>query len=261
VSVTTEIGPSRWAIGRFGEHTEALWKLVPAAMGAAVERQMDAHAASRLSTLQAFGGAWPARYEELVERLKGLDGVEVVRPAGAAFQLAVVNGQVLVPFRYADDLSTSHREPRATKRLNKSVRELLTEYGTATEWVTDELFPITDAAPVPEAKLLRELRPGGIVLVFFAANAKAGLLSLGWGEATVVDGGQLGWGFTEMLPLPKPRPPVGGRPAPVHGPRVAASGGSPPPRFDDAPMVAPKITARHSPADAGGPIDTKAAEE
>jgi hypothetical protein len=82
VNLTTAVGPSRWAIEKFGEHAEALWEVVPAAVGAAVERQMDAHAASRLSTLQAFGGAWPARYEELVERLKGLGGVEVVRPAG-----------------------------------------------------------------------------------------------------------------------------------------------------------------------------------
>ncbi len=255
MDVTTKVGPSRWAIGKFGEHAEALWELVPAAVGAAVERQMDAHAASRLRTLQAFGGAWPARYEELVERLEGLGGVEVVRPAGAAFKLAVVNGQVLVPFRYADDLGTSHREPRATKRLNKSVRELLAEYGAAPEWVTEELFPIS--ATTPGARLLGDLRPEGMVLVFFAANAKAGLLSLGWGEAAAVEGGELDWRFTEMLPLPKPSSPLGGRPAPVDGNRIVASGGSPLPRFDDAPMVAPEITARN----ASGPRYGKAAEE
>jgi hypothetical protein len=214
-----------------------------------------------LSTLQAFGGAWPARFEELVKRLKHLAGVEVVRPAGAAFQLVVVNGQVLVPFRYADDLGTSHREPRATKRLNKSVRELLTEYGAAPEWVTEELFPISDAATTPGARLLGDLRPEGMVLVFFAANAKAGLLSLGWGEATVAAGGELGWGFTEMLPLPKPSSPAGGRPAPVDGPRIVANGGSPLPRFDNAPMVAPEITVRNAPVDADGPPYRKATQE
>ena len=259
--MTTEAGPSRWAIGKFGEHAETLWELVPAAVGAAVERQMDAHAASRLSTLQAFGGAWPARYEELVERLKGLGGVEVVRPAGAAFQLVVANGQVLVPFRYADDLGTSHREPRATKRLNKSVRELLTEYRAEPDWVTEGLFPISDAATAPGVRLLGDLRPEGMVLVFFAANAKAGLLRLGWGEAAAVEAGELVWGFTEMLPLPKPSSPLAGRPVPVDGPRILASGGSPLPRFDDAPMVSPEITARNASVDARGPLDGKAAEE
>ena len=261
MDVTTEVGPSPWAIGKFGEHAEALWELVPAAMGAAVERQMDAHAASRLGTLQAFGGAWPARFEELVDRLKPLAGVEVVRPTGAAFQLVVVNGQLLVPFRYADDLGTSHREPRATRRLNKSVRELLTEYGAGPEWVTDELFPISDAAPTSEARLLGDLRPEGMVLVYFAANAKAGLLSLGWGEAAVVKGGELDWRFTEMLPLPKPSSPLGARPAPVDGPRIVANGGSPLPRFDDAPMVAPEITAHNAPVDAGGSLNGKTAQE
>jgi hypothetical protein len=221
---------------------------------------MDAHSASRLSTLQAFGGAWPARFEELVDRLNGLDGVEVVRPAGAAFELVVVNGQLLVPFRYADDLGTSHRDPRATRRLNKSVRELLAEYGTAPKWVTDELFAISDADR-PEAKLLGDLRPDGMVMVFFAANAKAGLLSLGWGEATVVAGGDLDWVFTEMLPLPKPSSPARGRPIPVNGPRLAASGGSPLPRFDDAPMVAPELTARNAPGDGDGASDEKAAAD
>jgi hypothetical protein len=219
---------------------------------------MDAHAASRLTTLQAFGGAWPARYEELVDRLKDLDGVEVVRPAGAAFRLVAVNGQLLVPFRYADDLSISHREPRATKRLNKSVRELVATYGATPEWVTDELFPVPDAVTASESKLLGDLRPEGMVLVFFAANAKAGLLCLGWGEATVVAGGELGWGFTEMLPLPKVSSPQAGRPVPVDGPRVGA--GEPLRRFDDAPMVAPKITARNAPIDADGQSAEKAVE-
>lgn len=259
-NVTAKAGPSPWAIGKFGDHAETLWKLVPAAMGAAVERQMDAHAASRLSTLQAFGGAWLARYEELVERLKGLCGVEVVKPAGAAFQLAVINGQALVLFRYADDLGTSHREPRATRRLNKLVRELLTEDGAAPEWVTDELFPISDATIASGAKLLGDLQPEGMVLVFFAANAKAGLLSLGWGQAAVVAGGELDWGFTEVLPLPKLSSPVGGRAVPVDGPRTA-SGGWPPPRFDDAPMVAPEITPRNAPVDAGGPLGRKALDK
>ena len=260
MKLTTAVGPSRWAIEKFGEHAEALREVVPAAIGAAVERQMEAHAASRLSTLQAFGGAWPARYEEFVERLKGFAGVEVVRPAGAAFQLAVVNGQVLVPFRYADDLGTSHREPRVTKRLNKGVRELLSEYGATPEWVTEELFTISGAV-TPGARLLGDVRPEGMVLVFFAANAKAGLLSLGWGEAAAVAGGELVWGFTEILPLPKPLSSVGGPPAPVDGPRIVAGGGSPLPRFDDAPMVAPEITARNAPVEAGGPLGGKAAEE
>jgi hypothetical protein len=97
-----------------------------------------------------------------------------------------------------------------------------------------------------------------MVLVFFAANAKAGLLSLGWGEATVVAGGELDWGFTELLPLPKPPTPEGGRPMPIASPRVGA--GEPLRRFDNAPMAAPAITARNAPADAGGPSGEKAAQ-
>lgn len=245
-----QAGPSRWAITKFGKHAETLWRVVPAAIGAAVERQMDTHAASRLRTLQAFGGAWPARFEELVDRLQGLDGVEVVRPAGAPFELVVVNGHVLLPFRYAADLGTSHKDRRATRRLNKSVRELLAQYGAPPNWVTDELFPISKADG-PGAKLLGDLRPDGMVLVFFAANAKAGLLCLGWGEATVAAGGDVAWGYTEMLPLPKPPVPLASRPIPVDGPRIAEGGRAPLPRFDEAPLPAPELAVRTTPIEMG----------
>src|SRR5205823_10998976 len=126
VPVVQEAGPSRWAVRRFGERdAAALWRLVPRAMAVAVNRQIETHVASGLETLHAYGGAWPAQFEELVNHVGGLAGVHLVRPAALPVQLAVVNGSLLVPFRYAADLTTQLTDRRVTERLNKTRRALL----------------------------------------------------------------------------------------------------------------------------------------
>jgi hypothetical protein len=248
--VGLEAGPSEWAVQRFGDrYAQSLWALVPTAMAAAVSRQIDTHQASGLRSLHAYGGAWPAQYEELVNHVGGLDGVEVVRPAGSAVHLVVVNGHLLVPFRYADELTTPMTDPRVTQRLNKTCRALLGQFGPDPDvnqlTLTDELFPAGDDV-MAEPKLLGDLEPDGMVLVFFAANVDAGLLEVGWGEAALPSDGSLQWKHTELLPLPKTPPAAGGQPVPVDGPRrpTGPDRSAGVRRFDEAPLPDPILNPR-----------------
>jgi hypothetical protein len=247
--VVLEVGPSEWAVQRFGErYAERLWTLIPTALAAAVSRQIDTHQASGLRSLHAYGGAWPAQYEELVTHVGGLDGVEVVRPSGLAVHLVVVNGHLLVPFRYADDLTTSLTDPSVTQRLNKTCRTLLGRLGPDpdTEQLTlfDDLFPAPDTDAASGAKLLGDVKPDGMVLVFFSANADAGLLEVGWGDAALPSDGSLRWKHSELLPLPKT--PLAGSELVVAGLRrpTGADRGAGGRRFDEAPQPDPALTPR-----------------
>jgi hypothetical protein len=241
--------PSEWAVGRFGEHAAQLAELVPKALAVAVNRQIHAHLASGLDSLYAYGGAWPVVYEELVNHVSRLDGARVIRPKGKSFRLVMVNGSLLVPFRYADDLTTAPTDQRTTHRLNKTCQELLTTFGPPPPYEQGELFP-AEAAEAPEV-ILGEVAPETVVMVFFAANAQAGLLAVGWGEAALVHDGSLAWRHDEALPLPKniTRPAIEGEPLPFDGATwpTEHEQGRDTRRFDSAPLPDPPLEAR--PAD------------
>jgi hypothetical protein len=232
-----------------------LWELIPQAMATAVNRQIDAHQASGLRSLHAYGGAWPAQYEELVSYLGELDGVEVVRPTGSAVHLVVVNGILLVPFRYADDLATPLTDARVTQKLNKTCRALLSQFGPDSDTqqltLTDELFPVHDDETTPGATLLGDVEPDGMVLIFFAANVDAGVLGIGWGEAALPSDGSLQWKHSELLPLATfATSGAAGRPAPLQATGPVSRTGSR--RFDEAPLSDPVLNPR-TPAALGDP--------
>jgi hypothetical protein len=248
-------GPSEWAVGRFGEqYATQLIELVPSALGVAVNRQIDAHLASGLDSMYAYGGAWPVVYEELVDHVRGLDGVQVLHPKGKSFQLVMVNGSLLFPFRYAEDLTTSLTDPRTARRLNKTCQELLTTFGPPPPYEQDALFPIEGSRTTDV--ILSDVTPGSIVMVFFAANAQAGLLAVGWGEAALLHDGSLAWNYDEVLPLPKhlTRPLIEGEQLPFDGTRWTTEH-----RFDTAPLPAPALEAR--PADQQRDVDRPLSEQ
>jgi hypothetical protein len=242
--MTSVAGP--WIAQRFGEHAETLMRVVPQAIATAVARQIDAHKASGLRTRHAYGGAWPAQHEELASALAQHDGVEVVRPRGWPVHLVLVNGCLLLPFRFAEQATTSLTDPQVTRRLNKSCRQLLGEFGpeSTVERPTlfDGLFPppaTADADGEAEPRLLGDAEPEAIVLVVFAANEDAGLLRVGFAEAALPDNGELQWQHIEWLPLPTAGV---GRPSSVGGPlRSPATAAA---RFDDAPLPEPTLDPR-----------------
>lgn len=231
-----------WITARFGQLADTVSQVVPQAIATAVARQIDAHQASGLRTRHAYGGAWPAQFEELVRSLAGHDGVEVVRPRGWAVHLVLVNGCLLVPFRFAEQVTTSLTDPQVTRKLNKSCRQLLGEFGpeatVAQPSLLDGLFPAApaDADVEAEPRLLGDAEPAAIVLVVFTANEDAGLLRVGLAEAALPDSGELQWQHIEWLQVPG----TAGRPVPVPGQQQSPAGA----RFDDAPLPEPMLDPR-----------------
>jgi hypothetical protein len=205
--------PSPWAVDRFGPHLAAqLWSLVPQAITAAVHRALDAHEASRMQTDHAFGAGWSLPFEELVSHLQSIDGVRLVSPPRAFYQLVVVRGHVLLPWRYADEAGVSIEDSRAVRRLGVLGRELLSRFGPAPRWHEDPLPLFDDVTEQREADLvssaLGELEsPPRVLIVGFASNSTQGLLRLCWGEASLADGGTLDWQYHEDLPLAPPHVP------------------------------------------------------
>ena len=243
--------PAGWAVSRFGRETAAeLAQRLPRAVQTAVGRQMDAQQASRVLTQHAFGGAWPARYEEFVAHLQDLPGAQVVKPDGRSFQVVLVNNIVLLPFEYAKDETTSVKHPSAIAKLNKLTQELLKLYGPAPEFhqmTIDDMFAEDDFAVDVVDAVGREPLPGftpdGVVIVYYAVDPHLGVLKIGWGEAELVEGRTTTW-TPRMQTLPKPiATPIADssvRPATV----VSAANDQHPTRFDDAPIPTPSISAR-----------------
>ncbi|MFI5906523.1 hypothetical protein [Dactylosporangium sp. NPDC051541] len=195
---------AQWLTDRFGPHAAMVAELAPRAVAAAVERQIHAHEASGLRTRHAYGGAWPAQYEELVRLLRGRDGVEVFHPHGSAVQLVLVGDYLLVPYRYAEDLATSLTDPR--NQPNKTCVELLGRYGEpapdAQPTLSDSLFPRPDGEPrTPD-----DAAPAGVVFVVFAANEQAGLLRAGLAVGALQGDGTVRWPHIEWLPMPRLEP-------------------------------------------------------
>jgi hypothetical protein len=244
-SVIGSTRPARWAVSLFGrESSTALTHRLPAAMQAAVGRQMDAQQISRVKTLHPFGGAWPARYEELASHLQDVPGVDIVRPAGRAFEIVLVNNVVLIPFEYAKDLRTNLNDRKVMRKLNRMTLELLEQYGPE----PTHQQPSIDGLPVDafaEANserpdLLRGLSPDGVVVVYYAADHRLGLLRIGWGELVLNPNRTPVWKRTQDLTIPAATPIPGINLTPAlsirDNHRVV--------RFDEAPMPSPAISPR-----------------
>jgi hypothetical protein len=198
--------PSQWSVKRFGkEYAHDLWELVPKAIATGVARKIEAQKASGLRKLHAYGGAWPAVPEEILDVVGCLDGVRKVPPKGSHVQFVVVNDYLLAPFNYAEKMTTKLTDRTVAKKLNMTLRRLLNQYGPepATEQLVldEELFPLSENETPSEPILSTDAAPSGVIIVYFAANVDDGLLSVGWGEATPVSDG-LDWQHTEWLPLP-----------------------------------------------------------
>ena len=240
------VRPAPWVVRRFGRETATvLIELLPAALQAAVGRQMDAQQVSRVQTLHPFGGAWPARYEELASHLEDVPGFQVVRPFGRSFDVVLVNNVVILPFEYAKDLKTRLNDRKVLRKLNKMTLELLEQYGPKPSHQQPSIdglpADLDTASAAEQADLLRGLTPDGIVIVFYAADPRHGILRIGVAEATIAADRQPAWKQIQDLPIPAATPIPG-----VFALRddVVTATERQVPRFDEAPLPAPTISAR-----------------
>src|SRR4051812_5467991 len=89
VGVDRGAQPSAWAVDRFGDAlAERLWRRVPQAIAAAVDRAVDAHKESQLDTAHVFGSArWVGQYQALATWLGDLEDAQLITPPGRFYQV------------------------------------------------------------------------------------------------------------------------------------------------------------------------------
>ena len=242
--MTRRINPAKWAVTLFGDELAAiLMEAIPVAIQAAVGRQMDGHDAVGLASRHAFGGAWPARYEELVSHLAEIPGAEAVRPVGKSYRIVIVNNVAILPVEYAKDLATAYDSPKALRKINKTALELARQFGpepTHSQPTLDGLELETDNADMA-AELLRGLHPDGIVIVYYAAHERQGLLNIGWGQISVSANTTPQWVTAQALFVPTT--------ASIPGMRVLSPAGQAPStkRFDHGELQSPLLAPRTTP--------------
>lgn len=244
------MGVSNWARERFGEAAEDLGSAVSAAIAEAHDDAVAAQASGRTKKKDPYGHTLKNRQHEcLVAAARDLTGAAVFHPKGASFELVrfPATRVVLYPWRYA----TSGAQPRETARMRASGfrRDLLSTDPPDLQLTLDRHASLTeeeiDREFAEEVDVMSQLRSFSQVVTIGYASSVHALISLGWGDAELVDQerGTVRWQHWEVLPL---RPSGGG------GRQDLAVGGSGPfgpqgsgpvgltssarsPRFDDGP--------------------------
>lgn len=195
----------RWVTETMSEAASDLRDAVLFAIPRAHEDALAAQAASGTRKRDPYGHTMKNRqHERLVEAGRLIDGIEVIHPRGASFDLLQVcrTKSVLFPWRYA----TSSRVKRVDARMRTSgFRRDLLSIGESTAQLTldhaglsdDEL----DAQLAEQDAVMNELRKFAPVVTVGYASNPTGLLDLGWGVAELLDdSGAVAWRNWEPLP-------------------------------------------------------------
>ena len=193
---------SDWAGEAFGEQVDVLREGIPEALALAHRRARAVHDAGQSRNNRVYGYALlDFAHEEVVAAVREVAGGRVARLG--AYELAVIAGKALFPLHYSEKA-----EPLERARLRKpvsGVRRRLFEAHAAEvpdpdpflddSWAGLELADSYE--PFPQLGRNAEL-----VVIAYACNVEAGLLSIDWGYAEHVGDGELRWGAHSSLPLP-----------------------------------------------------------
>lgn len=237
--MAVKVKPERWAVSLFGrETTELLIEAIPEILQAAVARQMDAQLGGGQSKRFVWGGGWSIRFDQFVEDLAEKDGAQLVRPEGAPYKLIAFNNVLLVPVEYANDTKTSRHSPTAMKKIDKWSLGLARRFGPKPEHVQPTLDGLEIGGDGDQGELVGGLLPAGIVIVYYAAHERLGLLDVGWGQVGVNAMGLTEWFHDQQLPVPA---------TPLFlksGMTVVRTATQETPRFDQAAMTTPSLRPR-----------------
>ncbi|WP_440098245.1 hypothetical protein [Streptosporangium sp. H16] len=268
---------SSWASERFGDRADAVRGRLAASLLEAMGNAQDAQSSGHSDKRYTYGFTMMARrYEAIAEGLRDEPGFQLVRPHGSPHHLVVLGGNLLLPFRYAEDDRTPISEARVSDgRISSLVRELFDRFGPATSYRQEELDLALGEESAQPAQEELDLSAGAdgpatvrpaltglpgdtrLVPVAYAGNAQAGLLRLYWGEAELIDEfGRIRWLHHEPIPLPAASPGA------VRGLWTADPGAAS--RFDDGLVPALALSTR-SPAERKSgkifPVSSEAPEE
>lgn len=104
--------PSAWAVEQFGDAALEVMEHVVKGLRRGQRAARSVQIAARgygATDNHPYGSMWNSRYQMVVEQfeLADLPGYEAIKPKGASYRLAVVNGRVLIPFRHATTMNKS----------------------------------------------------------------------------------------------------------------------------------------------------------
>lgn len=202
----TSIGvPSKWAVAQFGDAALDVARYVVKGLmrGQQVARTVQLAARAEGATDNyAYGSMWNARYKMVVDlfELADLPGFEIIKPKGASYRLAVVNGRVLIPFRHSDSL----KKPVSQAKLGSLIpRRLSREAGVLPEHTLfDELDDVkTHAEGAVESpsvgEVAAEARALGLTVVYvgYVANPDTDEIQAAWWGTPISleDDGTMSW--------------------------------------------------------------------
>ncbi|MBQ0916416.1 hypothetical protein KBY33_32565 [Streptomyces sp. RM99] len=199
VSGDHALGPSGWAVERFGRYAGAVAAGVPVRLAKAHMKAHAAHLAAGLKKRSPYGVTLAGVVREnLAEMARELG--EPVRDV-RGYEYAVINDHALFPFRYAD-------KPRALERarLPANVSPTRRRFQAHGPQSPEGLFEV-DADLVTEEYLglheaFEELGASTrLVSVFFTADAENGIHLIYWGEAHLEPDRTFTWPYKEPLPV------------------------------------------------------------
>jgi hypothetical protein len=144
-----------------------------------------------------YGSMWSTRYRSVVEQfeLADLPGYEPIKPKGASYNLAVVNGRVLIPFRHATDRSVPIRSAKlGTKIPHRVSRDNGLEPAPTLFSEYDADNGIEDPTVAEAARAARD-ESLTVVYVAYVANADSDdVLAAWWGTPmSLEDDGTMAW--------------------------------------------------------------------
>lgn len=185
----------RWALQTFGTYGPHIREQIAEMVQAEHEASLDAQEASGHRSRSIYGEFWRGLLEKF-EAFGVLPGAKLVRPGGAPYQLPVVNGIVLFPWRYAKSreaefattrfATSDARVAAATLRAPAMQAEL--ELGLPDPGLNEEERRLL-AALHADDPVISSCR---LVLVAISSSV-SGLFSAEWGEAKLNAAGFIEW--------------------------------------------------------------------
>jgi hypothetical protein len=156
------------------------------------------------SNKRPYGSMWDTRYHFLVKQLEGLDGFTTHHPPGASYDLALVNGRVLIPFRHSTKLNV----PIAAARIGTEVpRKVSRDFGVKPSATLFDDFEggveePADGVAVGEAAAAAAAENLPVIYIGYVVNADTDRLLAAWWGAPIAleEDGRLIW-EPERLPV------------------------------------------------------------
>ncbi|MFJ7105185.1 MULTISPECIES: hypothetical protein [Streptomyces] len=194
------VGPSDWAVQRFGRHAGAVAAAVPVQLAKAHAKAHAAHLAAGLKKRSPYGVALAGLVREhLAETARELG--EAVRDV-RGYEYAVINDHALFPYRYADRPRSLDRA-RLPANASPTRQRLFRAHGPQSP---EGLFEVDDDLVTEEYLGLHEAfeelgASTRLVCVFFTADAENGIHAIHWGDARLEPDRTFTWPYKEQLPV------------------------------------------------------------